>query len=147
MKNTCAPPRQSSRATRLQTELPFLTLRPFFAQMVHLRQSRTERPFQPVFRGGKQRFSVLPTAGFRKGRGLAIGERQRMVQNPPACPTIAFPIARQWLTHWRAVSFSLSYSNCGTCADFSVCGNFSAEKGEKAVSSVFPDVFPPFFSV
>ena len=78
---------------------------PFSARMVHSRQSRTKRPFQPVFRGGKQRFSVLPTAGFRKGRGLAIGERQRMVQNPPACPTIAFPIARQWLTHWRAVSF------------------------------------------
>ena len=95
----------------------FLTRRPFSARMDHSRQSRTKRPFQPVFRGGKQRFSVLPTAGFRKGRGFVIGERKRMVQNPPACPTIAFPIARQCLTHWRAVSFLLSYSNYGTCAD------------------------------
>ena len=100
-----------------KTHLRVEDIWPFSARMVHSRQSRTKRPFQPVFRGGKQRLSVLPTAGFRKGRGLAIGERRRMVQNPPACPTIAFPIARQWLTHWRAVLFLLSYSNYGTCAD------------------------------
>ena len=28
--------------------------------------------------------SFLPTAGFRKGRRLAIGERQSKVRNPPA---------------------------------------------------------------
>ena len=40
-----------------------------------------------------------------------------MVQKAPACPTIAFPIVRQWLTHWRAVLFLPTYSNYGTCAD------------------------------
>ena len=79
----------------------FLTHRPFSARMVHSRQSRTKRPFQPVFRGGKQRFSVLPTAGFRKGRGLAIGERRRRVLNRPCLsdhrfshsPSMAYPLA------------------------------------------------------
>ena len=100
-----------------KTHLRVEDIWPFSARMVHSRQSRTKRPFQPVFRGGKQRLSVFPTAGFRKGRGLAIGERRRMVQKAPACPTIAFPIARQWLTHWRAVSFLPTSSNYGTCAD------------------------------
>ncbi|MBQ9368601.1 MAG: hypothetical protein IJT83_12535, partial [Victivallales bacterium] len=40
-----------------------------------------------------------------------------MVQKAPACPTIAFPAARQWLTHWRAVLFLPTSSNCGICAD------------------------------
>jgi len=70
-----------------------------------------------LFLRRKTTFSVLPTVGFRKGRGLAIGERRRMVQKAPACPTIAFPIARQWFTHWRAVLFLSTYSNYGTCAD------------------------------
>lgn len=48
-------------------------------------------------------------------------------------PTIAFPIARQWLTHWRAVSFLLSSSNYGTCADSPFGKITPAEKGEKAV--------------
>ena len=54
--------------------------------MVHSRQSRTKRPFQPVFQGGKQRFSVLPPTSFRKGRELAIGERQ---ENGPKSPCLS----------------------------------------------------------
>ena len=48
---------------------------------------------------------------------------QKVESSNLSVPTIAFPIARQWLTHWRAVSFLLSYSNCGTCADSPVPEN------------------------
>jgi len=49
--------------------------------------------FSACFSRRKTTFSVLPTVGFRKGRGLAIGERRRMVQKAPTWPTIAFPTA------------------------------------------------------
>ena len=42
---------------------------------------------------------------------------QKVESSNLSVPTIAFPIARQWLTHWRAVSFLPTSSNYGTCAD------------------------------
>ena len=68
-----------------------------------------------------------------------------MVQNPPACPTIAFPIARQWLYHGRAVSFLLSYSNCDICADSPFVGIPLWRRDKRPFWSVLR-LFSPRFS-
>ena len=91
--------------------------------------------------------SFLPTAGFRKGRRLAIGERWRTVLNRPSLsdhrfshsPSMAYPLAGCFVS---AILLKLLH-----LCEFSVCGNFPAEKGEKAVSGFSPTAFPPLFSV
>ena len=55
-----------------------------------IRANQERNDLFSFFRGSEQQISFLPTASFQKGRGLAIGERQRMVRNPPACPPNAF---------------------------------------------------------
>ena len=116
---------------------------PFSARMVHSRQSRTERPFQPVFRGGKQRFSVLWTAGFRKGRGFVIGERKRMVQNPPACPTNYFP---QPIDGFSSVGCFVSANllKLRNLCEFSVSSNPTAEKDKRPFQPFLQTFFRRF---
>jgi hypothetical protein len=53
-----------------------------------------------------------------------------LCQSILSTPTIAFPIARQWLTHWLAVLFLPTYSNYGTCADSPFVGT-SLRRREK----------------
>ena len=99
------------------------------------------------FRGGGQRISVLPAAGFQKGRGLAIGERLRMVLNHPCLsdhrfshsPSMAFPLAGCFVS---SILLKLRHLR-----GFSVPQYSHAEKAQKAVSDASPTTFPPFFSV
>ena len=91
--------------------------------------------------------SFLPTAGFRKGRGFATGERRRTLLNRPALadhrfshsPSMAYPLAGCFVS---AIILKLRHL-CG----FSGSRKSYAEKGEKAVSERSPAAFPPFFSV
>ena len=90
---------------------------PFSAKWFISRYSRIKRPFHRCF---EQRIMISPflVAGdWKKVESLRFRGIREGLWIPPGWPTINFPIARQWLTHWRAVSFLLSYSNYGTCAD------------------------------
>ena len=113
--------------------------------MVHSRQSRTKRPFQPVFRGGKQRFSVLPPTSFRKGRELAIGERQENGPKSPCLsdhrfshsPSMAYPLAGCFVS----VNLLELRHLCG----FSVWQDYPCGEGRKGRFGRFSDCFPAVF--
>ena len=61
---------------------------------------------------------------------------QKVESSSLSGPTIAFPIARQWLTHWRAVLFLPTYSNYGTCADSPVPENPMQRREKRPFRSV-----------
>ena len=90
---------------------------PFSAKWFISRYSRIKRPFHRCF---EQRIMISPflVAGdWKKVESLRFRGIREGLWIAPTWPTIAFPIARQWLTHWRAVLFLPTSSNCGICAD------------------------------
>ena len=91
--------------------------------------------------------SFLPTARFRKGRRLAIGERWRTVLNRPSLSDHRF--SHGPLTAFQSVGFFVS-RNCREMRHlrgFSVLVSSPAENGEKAVSDASTASFLPVFSV
>ena len=86
--------------------------------------------------GDWKKVESLRFLGIREGLWIA-----------PAWATITFPIARQWLYPLAGCFVSAILLKLRHLCEFSVCGNFPAENGQKAVLGASLADFPPFFSV
>ena len=103
------------RATRLLTEsLPiivlFLTRRPFSARMVHSRQSRAKRPFQPFFETENNVFRS-PDGWLSQRSWVSDWRTPENGSEGPSLSDHRFSRSPK-----RAVLFLPSSSNNGTCA-------------------------------